>query len=352
MRFLFVFGCDGFARILPGGLIGGAAGTGSVTKIIEFVLAEIKKIVSCRSTEAGVQFTDEIFNIRYGLEGLLYYMTTGVTSLNIPTSFDDWTGALSNISSHITLPSTCTYAYWVQNGACSVQYSGIKSLLGLDITLRARIRRCTASTTPGSMEAYIGCMGKDCFLFKEIRLCSGQSDCTESTVCSNIINEIANNTNNNNNNNNNNQSGSNCNNGTCDVSQSQSSSVNSVVLLTPAFIYATLKENTTCMSDIISEIGKDAKNAVRALNGMALDNTYNQIFMCTFDTSYIKDSSSTAAWAQSQVIVDANVISLRDLSSWTVSTGQLQYETGNSTGSGVRSVLLSLMMLAVIVLFI
>jgi len=346
---LGAFGCDSVLRVLPGGLFGGALRVGDVANGIEFVLGEIKKIVSCRSADDGVLFNDQIFNIRYGLEGILYYLTTGVTPLNITTNFDDWTDVLSNTTSKINLPNTCTYAYWIQNGVCSVQYAGIKSLLGIDVTLRVRIRRCTASATPGSIEVYLGCKGTDCFLFKDIRFCSSQSDCTDTTICYNIFNENMMNYNGNNSNSNNN---TNCYNGTCEV-VSQSDYTN--MILTPAFLYTTLKENTSCMRDVISEVMRDTKNAVRELKNLQLDNTY-QFFMCSFDTSFImKDGNIASDWIQSQVIVDAGTITVRDLNPWTIDTNVLSFNAGgggNVTGSGVRSVLFSFMVLFGIVLFI
>jgi len=392
---IFAYDCDGTLHFIPGGFIGADILVAGVPPTIEFFLSQFEQIVQCRSNLAGVAYTQEIFNIRYGLEGLIYYLTTpSANYTNIPNTFADWTGSLSNMSSRVAMPSTCTYENFVTNGFCALQYSGLIGLLGIDVTLTGRVRKCPT----GSYEIYLGCKGTDCFLVNSYKLCSSDSDCTSSTVCSNFFNNtgsivsgiLSNNNNNNNNNNNcnnnndccsnnnnnnnccnncnnNNPSGSNNNNPTGSNSNINPQPTNpenqdnngtvvvestaTLVAFTPAIFYGLFKTETTCFTDPLNELFYDIRNVLRNLKGLQPDTDSDvTTFTCSYDLTVL-EGTNMSLWSQQQVIASGNTITIKNLDAWNIGGSPLVVNPSSDNLSGALSFFVSTILLFMMLLF-
>jgi len=104
------------------------------------------------------------------------------------TTRSSWLSLFDSVSSRITLPTTCTLATWQQTGVCALKWTGLQDLLNVDITIRARMRRCTANPE-GIPEMYIECEGTDCAnLFRPI-LCTADDQCSPDLVCKDLTSD-------------------------------------------------------------------------------------------------------------------------------------------------------------------
>jgi len=234
----------------------------------------------------------------------------------------------------VRMPSTCTYQSVLATGVCSGQYTGVKSLLGVDITLRGRARKCAS----GSWEVYLGCKGTDCFLLNNYKLCSSDADCTATTACGNIPVDAI----------------SFFNNNyrsyydpytthsyytTYSTSSSSSSNIYdytstydaddyyyyktplfSYFWFTPLFPYvqyAPFRQGSKCFTNVNEEIFHDIKNVLRSLKGLPKDEVknYSEKYMCSVDQQFIINANLTA-WGQTQITTDAEFITLKELTEW------------------------------------
>jgi len=265
-------------------------------------------------------------------------LTNPVTKRNdLVLTFEDFTGSLSNVSGpYLNLPTTATYDNLAQKGFMAAQFSGFKDLLGLDITLRARARRCPS----GSFEGYAGCKGSDCYLFENVKLCSSDSDCSATTKCSNLFDlpfsEI------------NNQPPppaptpppppcQDC--SVCDCNGTSVVAENTAIsAIGPVIFYSLFKPNSQCFKNVTVEVVQDFKNVFRTLQNKQRDSTYSTHFMCSYDSDVLRNKN-ISQWADNQVTIDAQFITLNNLLSWDVGSAPIVVKGGSGnldhTNSGI-----------------
>lgn len=322
----------------------------------------------------------------------MYYLTSPVNYFNnIPTNFTDWTGGLANSTSLFAMPSTCTYESYVQNGYCSLQYSGLSYLLGIDVNLRLRVRSCSS----GALEIFLGCKGGDCFLFNSYKLCSSNSDCTQTTVCSNFLNDTGNaiteimNSNNNSANNSDNNGINNNSPGismvfgnesvpTNNTSTSSNSGftwskfneqLNVIRFITPALFYDIFQPNTQCFSTPNQELSLDFKNFLLVLQGTPAVNNTNNVttsnsttvnstssnstssnsaaYTCSFDPRYLQNLTTDFS---NQLTASGNVVTLQGLAAWDVGGNPLSIvftNTNIESANGAITMIISVVTLMI-----
>jgi len=242
-------------------------------------------------------------------------------------------------SRRLKMPSTCTYDNFLSKKFCGVQYTGLKDLLGIDITLRGRVTKCST----GSFEVYVGCKGIDCFLLNNYKLCTSNSDCTATTVCgnmfeglpfisNNVIDDYDNDTINN-----------------PIVTQISVITTPFTALFPFVYYYNIFKDNTMCFKNFSTELYLDAKNIFRSLKGLPKDpsNEFNE-YMCTFDTEYMKNFNLTD-WAQDQVITDADTITIKGLLAWDIGSNPIEANPSDTDSHGVLFVISSILLLLVFI---
>jgi len=270
------------------------------------------------------------------------------------------------------VPSTCTYQSVLANGVCSAQYTGVKSLLGVDITLRARARKCAS----GSWEVYLGCKGTDCFLLNNYKLCSSDADCTATTACGNIPDDAIS------------FFDYNYRNQYLPYTTTYSPTTTyfpttsstydytttfdenyyvyrtpllSYVYMTPILPYvqyAPFKAGSKCFTNITGEIFSDIKNVLRSLKGLPKDDVknYAEKYMCSVDQQFIINANLTA-WGQSQITTDAEYITIKELTEWQVGGSPIEtkvvpipVEDADRTDYGVSLVISVLSVLVVLII--
>jgi len=177
---IFSSDCLGNFNFVPEGTYKFSFNIEGLPLAFKFFMDQIRLVENCRIE----QLNDSIFNILYGIEGVLYYLTTPTPTLNIP-DLDSWGNLLSNSGKgRLHMPETCTYEYFTTHHYCALEYIGLQDILNIDVALHIKITKCSNSPY---LSIYLGCKGTDCFVLDgKSKLCSSDSDCTSSTSCVDI----------------------------------------------------------------------------------------------------------------------------------------------------------------------
>jgi len=264
---------------------------------------------------------------------------------------------------------------------CSAQYSGAKSLLGVDITFRGRVRKCPS----GNVEVYLGCKGTDCFLLNSYKLCTSNAQCTPTTACGNIPQDIVSFFNNNYRNPYINY---------MTTTQMPSTTMNSYTTtyfptttydITPnpnpypkykyplgiyyptfalfpfsIFYENVFKKDGMCYTNITTELFHDIKNVLRSLKDLPKDNIKNpnEKYMCSVDQQFIINANLTSWW-QSELTIDVDIITLHKLEAWNIDANPLEVkvlpppppiDVNTPTDSGIVTLVSAISLLFMILL--
>jgi hypothetical protein len=324
-----VFGildCAGNFQMFPNGNYHLAAGAGAIPRLSKLFMDNVRSIQNCRT----VGLEDQIFKIMYGLEGVMYYLTTPTPSLVVPNK-ESWSIHLKDMS-RVVMPETCTLDYFQKNGYCAVRYSGMQSLIGLDMTFSARISQCTNSPL---FEVYIGCKGNDCFFGNKFKFCSTNADCTETTKCSNIFDFSIYND---------------------DPTNPPPTNVQDeyidMTMAYPIYYYGLLT-NDTCWASKAGDVMRLGRDTLRYMEGLPKDTSTNlDTFICFADVDYIKKQNFTQ-WAMDQVKIDGTTITLKDLKAWTApKPGPTPGGLGDNTDTNFSIRVMFSLLLVVFLMFI
>ncbi|KAJ3162360.1 hypothetical protein HDU86_004840 [Geranomyces michiganensis] len=169
--------CDGQALLLDGQFRMRPNPWG-LTRIANYFTSLVKASQDCHISSP---WTMTQFNLRYGVWSLLswlYYGDSAAASVKedlganfpkvktwmagIAESFDDY---------RIKLPSTCSYASWKSGGTCAMEFTGLGTLLQLDVKLQASATQCSSAPWP---QIKIDC----------------DSDCGSLAVCTDIMDAL------------------------------------------------------------------------------------------------------------------------------------------------------------------
>jgi len=131
-----------------------------------------------------------LFNILQALPTSLFYQLTTPVPYYSMNAY--WRNGISswlfdeeddpqNRLARIFSLDTCNFDSWLNKGMCSVSFSGLSELFGIDIRINAYIKKCDSHEFP---EIYVECSGADCVLFSQTKFCSSNSDCPTFSTCS------------------------------------------------------------------------------------------------------------------------------------------------------------------------
>ena len=250
---------------------------------INWFFTEIFGMQRCR---AQARFTDlswENFRIRFfDLLGAFYNFIipapTPIAGISIPT-MSDWR---VNTTFKVGLPSTCTFDSWKNTGLCALQWTGLQSLLGVGVTIRAYAKDCGAFKLP---EFKLECIGTGCSLFTSPQLCTTSTECVTGSICMDVYDQFYNKLGNNSTNR--------------DIWQ--------------AFYKLNMSAPDNCGTETNGR--KVVRKFIQYLAGQTPDNQDGtKICMVDFENRF-KDFNFTQ-WGQAQATVEGDLISLISLTPW------------------------------------
>ncbi len=128
------------------------------------LLSAVKTLEQCRAKTRGDNggLSDTQFEARFNLMSALPYLVNFTQHPNTPFALGSaisdlysyqyslWNGAKNEVSGYqMAMPPGCQLADWLSTGTCRVQFAGLQSLLGDDVTVRLQIQKCPANL-PGT----------------------------------------------------------------------------------------------------------------------------------------------------------------------------------------------------------
>jgi len=263
---------------------------------------------SCRATNRGRQLSEDEYKTRFG-----FYLQYGLSLLTNPhqtfyNTMTDWYVTLlqnSNLGTFVP-PDTCSYNHYNQTSSCSMQFTGLQSLLNSDLTFNILIQDCPGWHVPAM---YMECAGKDCDLITQPQLCSSDADCTQfpGTKCFSFSNSL-----------------------NYDFIQ--------------AYFTHVWTASETCASS--SVLLTDIQNLISHYT--KTQTTQNSV--CFLDLNTLINTVDISAWANSEYIVTGETYVIKDLSSWTPPPGfQIPGTVADQSSNGISLVYSWLLLLLILI---
>jgi hypothetical protein len=152
---------------------------------VHHVTGLLQDLVACRTNPATTSL--DVFLARFGMWNLKFWwrlFDPSSVSLTLPTGAD-WRSIFSHdqITLH-NLPSTCNWNS-LQAGTCAIDFTGLKTLLLADITLRFSAQTCASNAQ--FMSYTVQCIGADCPFFTGLRSCDTTNQCTPGFQCQALV---------------------------------------------------------------------------------------------------------------------------------------------------------------------
>ncbi|KAJ3157633.1 hypothetical protein HDU89_000009 [Geranomyces variabilis] len=184
--------CDGQALLLDGQFRMKVNPWGT-TRLANYFTSLVKASQDCHVKTPWTTFQ---FNLRYAVWNMLGWLFIGDSAAatvsedlgenppqktwmaSIAKGLDGW---------RLKMPTSCSYATWKSKGSCALEFTGLATLLQLDVTFRASATQCSASPWPA---LNIDCVGSDCKYIMQPHMCSSDSDCGGLAVCTDILSAL------------------------------------------------------------------------------------------------------------------------------------------------------------------
>eukprot|EP01129_Flabellula_baltica_P006481 TRINITY_DN242_c0_g1_i2.p1 TRINITY_DN242_c0_g1~~TRINITY_DN242_c0_g1_i2.p1 ORF type:complete len:620 (+),score=144.77 TRINITY_DN242_c0_g1_i2:63-1922(+) len=187
--------CNDNIQVLPGSRYGTQVHVTNLRKTFNLVYDAYRSKLDCESKHMGFKLNDAIMAANYLLPefGMLFTRDPAVRKeYLVPVQTFASYELNTNDSPPVILPSTCSLESWENNGTCEVSYTGLSSLLGMDVTFNVAIKKCDYREFPN---IYVECVGTDCNQLNGLVECdpSQPSTCPngECQSAKDLLNEVS-----------------------------------------------------------------------------------------------------------------------------------------------------------------
>jgi len=196
--------CDSSLTVFPDSPVSFVGYGPTAHDLLNYLKPIAKSLSDCRTT---ADLNDDQFDVRFNIFSPKFWMnliTYRVNPFNQGEPFPAGPGFVGDprrelhdnafkindaTFEFLSLPSTCTFDYWLANKNCSVEYDGFQSLFGNDIAIRAIVQQCpSGSGAPPRIQ--LTCEGTACHDFLEpyrFDYCRSDSDCATGSKCINVV---------------------------------------------------------------------------------------------------------------------------------------------------------------------
>jgi len=182
----FGFDCGATLALYGGGKLGFAAQLGFLPKVETAAANFFKQMV--QTCTLANQYSESSFWLNYAFwtaQGYMARLTTPASPTGMTTnSALGYIVSQLNTAIKIAMPQGCTYADFVQNGGCRLEFSGLASLLHTtQMNVWANLQMCSPSLFPSIT---INLEGPMSTVVATPQSCTSSTSCSNGLICSNL----------------------------------------------------------------------------------------------------------------------------------------------------------------------